>query len=258
MYSLKKYRLLSATLLINVAIPCSVNATNGIPSREFMTTHDHTEKQQKQLPVVYPDSVGQSAVSRILYIPPKPAHNGSPKTRIAQGGTRGGSHHLPVVTLLTPDQYPVLTAGSQPVLYWHLSRASDTPVIVTLIGDDGDIEPLVEHFITAVSEAGVHRFKLADQSVTLQPGKIYEWSVCLQQDEDKFSANDLIARSFIQFFPPDERLQRSINTRDNPVDKADVLARNGFWYDALDTLMEASLEGESEALLNQVGLSFSW
>lgn len=251
MNQFKQYPLLCVTVWAGVSCSFFVAASEIQTNDQLVTIQDRPELQRS---VVYPQEVKKS-VSLILYIPPKPAEGGRPDIRTTQGGTRGNADNaLPVVTLLTPDQQYILTADSQPVLYWHLSSASQNPVVVTLTAEED--EPLLEYVISEASDAGLHSLRLAEQGVSLSSGKSYEWSVCVQQGEDEFLACDLIARSFIQLTVPSESINRSIDVKTNPEEKAEILARNGFWYDALKVLMEASLSVESQRLLQQVGLSF--
>lgn len=186
-----------------------------------------------------------------VYVPPR---RGAPQTRVG-GGTRsadpasgsGPASQLPRVLLLSPE-HTGLTSQAAPGLYWFLSADYQGDVEVVVTARDA-VEPLWRHRLHARLQPGIHTVDLAAQGVSLDPGRLYQWSVSLVRDEQHRS-RDIVAVATI------ERIAGASRSTSPEVAE---LAAAGLWYDAIaavsrDIAQTPERRLARAALLDQVGL----
>lgn len=196
-----------------------------------------------------------SAHRPVLYRPPKV---GKPAESVG-GGTRGRSDVDPVLYALVPDHVGQ-TSSDQPALFWFVDRKLASPVRVefTLIAD-GEIEPVVESEIPVPIEAGIHRVRLSEHGVKLEPGVEYEWSIAIVLDSDE-PAKDVVATGWIERVQPSDLAGRLAAGGEEEAPY--VYADQGLWYDALTAVDQRIGGGDAGSswisvrsdLLKQVGL----
>jgi hypothetical protein len=193
----------------------------------------------------------------VLYRPPKV---GKPAESVG-GGTRGRTDLAPVVFALVPDHVG-RTSSSQPSLFWFVDRQLEPPIRVEFtLHADGEIEPAIEGEIPGPIVPGIHRLRLTDYGIELEPGIEYEWSVAVVLSPDD-PARDVVATGWIERVDPGD-LASQLKAQ-GPERKAQVYAEEGLWYDAL-TEVDARIEKGPERvwttvrgdLLKQVGLGIA-
>ncbi|HEX5068442.1 MAG TPA: DUF928 domain-containing protein [Myxococcota bacterium] len=186
-----------------------------------------------------------------------PPARGAPRMRVG-AGTRSAGASKARVEVLSPESIGH-TLSASPSLYWHLSDPTQARVDFTLT-DDASVKPLVEQTLSGPFTAGVHRIDLTGLGVKLAPGTEYQWFVSLVPDPEERSA-DVVAGGGVALVDG-APLRAELDAA--PADEqALVLARNGIWYDAVDTLSrriesapaDAVARQQLAALLEQVGLS---
>lgn len=195
-----------------------------------------------------------ASVGGFAYRPPM---RGAPAARIG-GGTRGVGDMTLVLVVLAPD-HTGLTTKEQPTLYWYASEPVPAKLEVTLINDD-DIDPALEEVVATPGKAGIQSIDLAKSGAKLVPGKEYRWFVSVIADPGQRS-NDVVASGTIQRITPSETLKSEIAGADENA-LAGIYAREGVWYDAIDSLTrmiekspgDSGLQQQRTALLEQVGL----
>jgi Domain of Unknown Function (DUF928) len=176
-----------------------------------------------------------SALDAIVYVP----HDyGAPEVT-ETGGARAASPaetELPNLLVLAPPRLAA-TLSAQPRLYWYVSGPSSVPLRLTLLDFEGTSpEPLLEVEIEPVPAAGVYSASLAEHDVRLEEGRLYEWSVALEIDQDSYS-NEPVAKTVMAAKQADPALLAKI--ADAPARaRAEALAAAGYWYDALDLLAQ--------------------
>ncbi len=212
------------------------------------------------------------ATSPIRFVPPADR-----STRRSQGsGSRGCEQSLPgdLVTLLIPSKdYIAQTTSSHPTFFWHLSQGVSVPLKFTLV-ERGVAEPLFVKQINS-PEAGMLKLELPKDKPGLTTGRTYSWSVTLECNARRPSANPYFY-SWIERVPTTPALEqklavvssRSKSFEQTPASEsasrelASIYAEAGLWYDTLTTLSTALTENPSDrlvqedflALLKQVGL----
>jgi len=187
----------------------------------------------------------------------KPPLRGAPGGRVG-GGTRGSGREVFVLTVLAPD-HSALTVSEQPSLYWFISSATSLPIEVTVM-DLRTTQPVLEARLAAPITPGVHRIRLADHGVRLEPGVPYRWFVTIVPDSDRRS-KDILAGGAIERVEPPEGLDAKLAQASK--EKAPFLyAEAGVWYEALTAISDlieiapndAVLRQQRATLLAQVGL----
>jgi hypothetical protein len=194
------------------------------------------------------------APARPVYQPPK---LGKP-TRTVGGGSRGSRDKVPALFVVAPEHVGQ-TSSAKPSLFYFVDRVPDPSIRVefTLL-DEESIDPLVQKVLPTPKRAGVHRIRLADYGVKLDPGAEYEWSVALVLDP-KERSKDIVATSWIDRVPQSPELKSRIASEGA---SASVYADAGLWYDAIGALSDqidsdpgnVQLAEQRADLLRQVGL----
>ena len=144
------------------------------------------------------------------------------------------------------------TVSAQPTLYWSVSQ--DLPlaqfeVAVNTVMSPGSFdfpEPLLDKKFYTSAKKGIHALSLAKYNVTLDKNTEYEWSISLVCDADNPSANIFdnggIKRVTPKFYNAGQQT-------------AYTYAKNGVWYDALDTLSKQIEKKPNDRSLRQVRAS---
>lgn len=209
---------------------------------------------QEKPPASPPSVQTQTASTAPVYKPPL---RGAPRGRIG-GGTRGTGLDSLALSVLAPD-HSGLTIHEQPSLYWIISNPTAFAVELTLT-DSRATEPVLEARIPGPIRAGLHRVRLGDYGVRLEPGVPYRWYVAVIPDSGRRS-KDILAGGIIERVEPTADLRDRV-ARARPEELAPLYAEAGLWYDALavsSELIERSpgqeeLRRQRAALLSQVGL----
>lgn len=196
-----------------------------------------------------------SKISEPLYQPPR---RGAPGGRVG-GGTRGPSPGLPLLYALVPDHVAV-TAEEQPPLVWYLSKATSFPMEFTVVEAMG-VEPILEVALPSPTEAGIHILSLAQYDLRLETGKTYQWFVSLIPDPARRS-KDIIAGGMLEVERLPENIAEAVKQA-TPQDATKLLAKAGFWYDAMGVIShgiqanptDRALHDVRAALLEQVDLN---
>jgi hypothetical protein len=146
--------------------------------------------------------------------------------------TRGWNTKMPAIYVLAPN-HTGLTTHAQPVLFWYQSGPASTPIEITLI-EPGKPKPLLRVGAEHADQPGIHRLLLSRHNFSLEPGVLYKWTVALVPDATSRS-QDVIASDTIQRVEPETQMATALSGA-RGLDKAAIYARNGIWYDALETV----------------------
>lgn len=196
-----------------------------------------------------------SKISEPLYQPPR---RGAPGGRVG-GGTRGPLPGLPLLYALVPDHVAV-TAEEQPPLVWYLSKATSFPLEFTVLEGIG-VEPLLEVPLSSPAEPGIQIIPLAQYDLKFETGKTYQWFVSLIPDPARRS-KDIIAGGMLEVDSLPDGLADNVKQA-TPQEATKLLAKAGFWYDAMGVVShgiqanptDRDLHDVRAALLEQVDLN---
>jgi Domain of Unknown Function (DUF928) len=254
-------RWISVLALVAFAAPAAFGEEQGatpakVPAVAPQAANPTPQPNATQATADKPDAAGAPASQprKLQYRPPvvgKPA-------RSVGGGSRGVRDRIPVVYVLVPDHVGQ-TTSAQPSLFWFIDRVPDPSAHVefTLLAD-GEVDPVVEKQLAPPDRTGIHRIRLADLGVKLEPGKEYEWSVAVVMDPGNPS-RDVVATGWIDRV---ERPELKARLDSSGGDAVYVFAEEGLWYDALGQIgddidrapNDKNLRDMRASLLEQVGL----
>ncbi len=174
----------------------------------------------------------------------KPPLRGAPARRMG-AGTRSDGDTTHALFALVPKRVEGLTLQNQPSLYWYLSRDTMThPVEVTLTQGKGITSAIVTEFqLDPPLQAGIHRIRLDQRNVSLEPGKRYQWTVALIRDPNDRS-QDVVSGGIIKRVEPGdleaaerEQLKRLSRQQDQK-EKLHIYLSAGIWYDGVSVLSD--------------------
>jgi hypothetical protein len=180
------------------------------------------------------------------------------KPHVINGGSRGASADDPMIAVLTPNQ-TALTIQAKPTLYWFQDKASKAASEVTLV-QPREPKPLLLLTTKAPSTAGVHAFALSKFDAELKVGVVYSWSVAVVVNPASRS-EDVVANGVIKRIEETPELKAELDKAADR-DKPKIYARNGLFYDALQSLsdqiaaapQDEGLRTQRSRLLAQIGL----
>lgn len=184
----------------------------------------------------------QAADEQIAYNAPSQDE----KTRHVETGSRVGTcKAAPTVdknfklNLLVPESTGY-THQAQPTLYWAVSQpiTAKFEFFIEEIPQSYDdyIEPLVESQLELSISAGIQALPLAQYHVDLKTDTDYKWSLRLLCDpQGKKSAEDPNVTGTIKRIALSPELSKRID-QTNAQQLPYLYAKNGFWFDAVETL----------------------
>lgn len=215
---------LAAAFGCAVATPAWSNAAE-LPPLEVGRAQPELDAAAKQ--------TSASAKGVVVYQPPR---RGLPRKRIG-GGVRG-SQALRAPQALAPEHVG-LTTQAAPSLFFHIDGPLDddpaSTVRFTLIEAEA-IDPLVEIELDRPARAGIHRVRLSDYGVALEPDVEYQWTISIERDPNDRLA-DTVTRAFLMRVDEPRLAGR-------PRDSA-TLAELGLWYDAIEVVSD-QIDAEPE------------
>jgi Domain of Unknown Function (DUF928) len=170
----------------------------------------------------------------ITYIPRNPRIE---KPRETEASTsRGCPYNLSgLVKPLAPSTHVGLTVSARPTLVFELLKRSPVKAKLVVAAIDGR-EPLVEQPLN-VDKPGVKSISLTSE---LEPNKEYIWSIVLICNRVRPSENSS-AQAFIQRVLPDLKLAEKLKKASSSVERSQIYAANGIWYDAIALLQNNQL-----------------
>lgn len=178
-----------------------------------------------------------------------------PKDRRSDGGTtRGCSGGDLPLTVLASRQYIGRTISPHPTLAWfvpHDSAAKPIKFIMYEWNLGGEPKEVFKKSLQ--SSPGVMKLSpFSENEIGLQPGKQYLWQVVIYCDPD-IPSSTLVSEASLEVIEmPAATVQSKLNKATNSREKADIYARAGLWYNALDEALKlapASQLGELGSIL---------
>lgn len=210
------------------------------------------------VPLVFTSA--SQAQSRTLYNPPS---NGVLRvsvpgaTRSAGCSTDGANCLIGLVPDLILQAAPVpQTISERPTMYFLIPKVdgkADFRLYETDISPDNDLKAGKRIYRTSFrikEKAGIIAFKLPDAAPKLELGKNYIW---------EFEVNELTTNSKVQsalrrVAPSSQLVAQLVNTI-QPIERATLLAKEGIWFDTIQTLAEVKQGGCYNAEIDDTWIS---
>jgi hypothetical protein len=175
----------------------------------------------------------------------KPSKPSSPKlSAITTTTTRGSCQQLstpnnpPInLTTLAPYNHIGQTVSSHPTFAWFVPDSQSFPLEFHLDeynpnGQDQTIEQ-----IQLQSSPGLMQFSLDRNKPGLSVGQKYLWKVVLICNPNS-PADSIVAEAEIEVVEMPNKLRTVLSTTTDPLEKANLYAEFGLWYDAFTSALE--------------------
>lgn len=206
-----------ACLLTVVSASTAQDDAESLKGETAKTTSELTSPQPAEPTGTEAEQLEAAPVEIPRYVPPR---RGAPKTRVGGGSRSGGSNNAPQLVTLSPE-HTGLTGQASPTLYWWLSDEFEGEFELVVTAVDA-IEPALRVREAGPRAEGIHAFSLAEHGLTLEPNRLYQWSVAIVRDASARSM-DVVSVSTI------ERVSQDPELSDTPA----ALASAGLFYDSL-------------------------
>ncbi|MBD1804515.1 DUF928 domain-containing protein [Microcoleus sp. FACHB-SPT15] len=162
------------------------------------------------------------------------------------------------LTALSPGHHLGLTQAPQPSFFVYLPQTTAQSVEFSLF--DEQMNGIYQVNLPVSQQAGLVNIRLPETAPALAQDKPYYWSValvCTPSDRTQ----DLVVGGWIERAEVSENLKQQLASV-AAIDRVSVYAKQGFWYDALTTLVELQrtepnnpkLAALQAGLLQSVGL----
>ena len=175
------------------------------------------------------------------------------------GGFRAAPQGAPLITLLAPAHL-ARTTSKNPRLFWHIDQVPDVGAFYLTISTVHGEESIVENLALAPpTKSGIQGIDLATLEVKVGKNEEYRWSIAHRLNPE--AAPSTFAFGWIVGVEPDAQTRARLASAPSG-EKPDVLARDGYWYDALQATVELveqypldhRTQAALDALLEQGGI----
>jgi hypothetical protein len=175
------------------------------------------------------------------------------------GGFRAAPQGAPLITLLAPGHL-AQTTSQNPRLFWHIDRVPDVGAFYLTISTSHGEESIVENLrLAPPTKPGIQGIDLATLEVKVGKNEEYRWSIAHRLNPE--AAPSTFAFGWIVGVEPDAQTRARLDSAQSG-EKPDVLARDGYWYDALQATVELveqypldhRTQAALDALLEQGGI----
>ncbi|XWK88912.1 MAG: DUF928 domain-containing protein [Phormidium sp.] len=181
-----------------------------------------------------------------------PPDQRAPRGNTASTGPRGGGcsgTSKTTLTALAPQKYIGQTVSTRPTFAWFVPDSQSYKMEFTLYeSTSGDRIKLIEK-IKLDSSPGIMKLSLPESIPDLTVGKTYLWQVALLCNEN-YPSSDLITKAELEVVPLPMNVKTSLDAVKDPLQRADIYANSGFWYDALSEALKADNTPQSRATVS--------
>lgn len=168
------------------------------------------------------------------YQPPK--QRSMPRRSAIATGRRGCSGVGKQMVALAPQAYVGQTASTRPTFAWFVPDTAPKEIKFYLYEVTGNGERVV-HRASMQSQTGLMQYTLPQTEMTLQVGRLYRWRAALICNPKRPSDLSIAQADFDVIEMPATLKQQLATVRD-PLQRANLFAESGLWYDAFGTALE--------------------
>ena len=192
---------------------------------------------------------------------PSSFERGTRPSRRTSGGSRSGCSDQLVALLPGSDTIATAEAGSavcvsasiaqqtttlaaSPTLWFYVPAQSQTGVQAELVLLDDNAQALSIDAIELPAESGIVGVQF---SQPLAAGQTYQWVFSILTHPGAPSENPTV-EGRLQRISPEPVLSSALDAADEPQARAQLLAEQGIWHDALDTVAQMRNASSDDAL----------
>lgn len=213
-----------------------------------------------RLPSELPQS-SQAEMQISLEFPPSPNNRGE-VTSSAGGGTRSTDENTTpkvcssgetLLTALTPGESEAeITISPNPAFFFYIPETEAKEAEFVLQDEVGNL--IYDKRFELPETAGIVQVSLPE-TVALAVDQEYEWQFIILCDPDDITQVEFV-QGYIQRSELTPELQSQLETASEPLEKAELYAKERIWQDTLMTVAQLrdSYQTEWEQLLKSVGL----
>ncbi|WP_342002121.1 DUF928 domain-containing protein [Chlorogloeopsis sp. ULAP02] len=181
-------------------------------------------------------------VTLAAYQPPRDQK--SPSGYTDSSGTRGRckASQAASLRLLAPITHVGQTTSSHPTFAWLLPAQEKIPIEFTLYQIDNNDQLNLAYKLEVESSPGIMKLSLPQTLPGLTTGQRYLWQVEVLCNRNRPSHN-LVARAELDIVAMPTNLKNLLARSQNRLQRANLYAEAGMWYDALAEALNCS-QGE--------------
>ncbi|MFB2876387.1 DUF928 domain-containing protein [Floridanema aerugineum] len=183
-----------------------------------------------------------------------PPDQRAPRGNTTSTGTRGGGCSGTAKTTLTalaPQQHIGQTVSTRPTFAWFVPDSQSYKMEFALYEyTSGNNKKLIKK-VELNSSPGIMKLSLPESIPDLTVGKTYLWQVAVLCNEG-YPSSDLVTRAELEVIPLPTNVKTSIDAVKDPLQRADIYANSGFWYNALSEALKADNTPQSRAAISSL------
>ena len=160
-------------------------------------------------------------------------------------GSRGCERQSAQLTLLIPEDHIALTASEHPTFLFYLSDLPARPIRISIV-DPQKPEPIFDRTLT-INKAGLFSVTIPPTVSALENGKTYILTAGILCHPTRMSASAYISVNF-QKIALNSYQQKKLERASTLLERAQIYAKEGIWYDALAASYEAVRVEDSGAV----------
>lgn len=164
------------------------------------------------------------------------------------------------LTALVPSQVNYTLSG-HPTFWFYVPYDSDPPREVEFVLLDEAEEQVYKTVVTIADTPGIVSFRLPESVPPLEIGKKYLWQFSYRCNP-RIRAEDDYVQGMVQRVAGDSAVISQLEAATTPMQRVELYAANGLWYETLTALAElrrdrpgdADIAAEWKELLESIGL----
>jgi hypothetical protein len=182
-----------------------------------------------------------------------PPDQRAPRGNTSSTGSRGGCLGITKTPLiaLAPQQHIGQTVSTRPTFAWFVPDSQSYKIEFALYEyTSGNNKKLIKK-VELNSSPGIMKLSLPESIPDLTVGKTYLWQVAVLCNEG-YPSSDLVTRAELEVVSLPMNVKTSLDAVKEPLQRADIYANSGFWYDALSEALKADNTPQSRAAISSL------
>ncbi|MGK7929957.1 MAG: DUF928 domain-containing protein [Microcystaceae cyanobacterium] len=199
-------------------------------------------------------SQGQLVASNVTFVPPrgdrpKDSQGGASRDR---GKCPGDDQNLnPYLTAVVPPNVQRLTAQPQASVFVYIPQTTAKKAFISF--EDDKNQHHYQTFLPLNEKGGIVKISLPAEAPPLVVGTEYKWSFVMMCGDKLLPDSPTVTGTIRRVTSTQNLALQSKNWQQNPsLEQANLLGKEGLWYDMLAVLMAMKTNDPNNAQLNDV------
>ena len=169
------------------------------------------------------------------------------QTRTAGSGSRSNCQNPladnSLILLLPEQELAHQTISSNPSFYLYAKTAPEVPLRFNLVIPQPHANnPIMEETLT-IEQPGVYKIAL-NSDIQLESDQIHLWQIGIACSNNTARLSQVL-RGAVKRVPISKKLALQLSVTEDSLEQAKIYARNGIWYEALDSALQKQDDPES-------------